>query len=680
MQIYVSASARRNGTGSKEAPFQTISRAADIARPGDEVIVAPGVYREWVNPKNGGSSDDCRIIYRSEVKGQAVISGAEPVKNWKNYTGGVWLARVPNGLFGAYNPYTDLVRGDWYMPVRPVHTGEIYLNGKAMYETPALDAVLTPTIDKNSWDPDFTVYKWFTEQDGDFTVIYANFHEADPNRENVEINVRKYCFYPEKPGLNHITLSGFTVKQAATQWAPPTAYQEGMVGPHWSKGWIIEDCEVSDSRCSGISLGKYLQPNNENKWSNKRFKDGTQTERDAICQAQREGWTKEKIGSHIVRRCEIHDCGQTGIVGHLGGVFSIIEDNHIHHINNKQDLFGAEIAGIKMHAAIDVIFRRNHIHHCTRGLWLDWQAQGTRVTQNLFHDNVPPAGTELFTSFQVGEDVFVEVSHGPTLIDNNLLLSNCAMRLSTQGFALVHNLIAGSFTFVGRGTDNGAVTLPSPRYTPYHMHHRTELAGFMTFLHGDARFYNNVFVQKPIREDLERVRQADLERAKGRSPDKTPEPNFVCGTKPYDGYPTVEEYFSKFYPDGDRPASPSSDKYYEHLPVHTGGNVYFNGAQPCDKEKNYLEYKNHEINLNFIENNGRYMLETNLYDFLPDFETQLVSTELLGEAFEPEQKFENPDGSPILFNQDYFGAHRAINPFAGPLENADELKSPLAEH
>ena len=39
----------------------------------------------------------------------------------------------------------------------------------------------------------------------------------------------------------------------------------------------------------------------------------------------------------------------------MGGVFSIIEDNHIHHINNMMELGGAEIAGIKMHAAIDVI-------------------------------------------------------------------------------------------------------------------------------------------------------------------------------------------------------------------------------------------------------------------------------------------------------------------------------------
>lgn len=255
------------------------------------------------------------------------------------------------------------------------------------------------------------------------------------NKENVEISVRRNCFYPESEGIGYITLSGFRISQAATQWAPPTAYQEGMVGPHWSKGWIIEDCEIYESKCSGISLGKYLQPENDNKWLKWKYKDGTQTERDCICQASYEGWDKEHIGSHIVRRCEIHDCGQTGIVGHLGGVFSVIEDNHIHHINNKQNLAGAEIGGIKMHAAIDVIFRRNHIHNCTRGLWLDWQAQGTRVTGNLFHDNALPndfeAGDDAVTS--VGEDIFVEVSHGPTLIDHNILLSDRALKIATQG-------------------------------------------------------------------------------------------------------------------------------------------------------------------------------------------------------------------------------------------------------
>ena len=35
-----------------------------------------------------------------------------------------------------------------------------------------------------------------------------------------------------------------------------------MIGPHWSKGWIIEDCDISNSRYSGISLGKYYDEEN----------------------------------------------------------------------------------------------------------------------------------------------------------------------------------------------------------------------------------------------------------------------------------------------------------------------------------------------------------------------------------------------------------------------------------
>lgn len=658
MIYYVSAKAKRNGCGSKEKPFQTINEAARIARPGDEVVAAPGIYREYVDPVYGGTDDAHRIVYRSEKPLEAVITGAEPIKNWTLHSPNVWVARIPNGIFGDYNPYTTLISGDWYYSLKPVHTGDVYLNGKSMYEVPSLEKVENPEIYPSSWDPDFTAYTWYTQQEGNTTIIYANFQGSDPNRENVEINVRRNCFYPQKTGVNYITLSGFSIKQAATTWAPPTAYQEGMAGPHWSKGWIIEDCEISHSRCCGISLGKYLQPNNNNKWSVYCLKDGTQTERDAICQAQTDGWTKENIGSHIIRRCNIHDCGQAGIAGHLGCVFSIIEDNLIHHINNKQDLAGAEIGGIKLHAAIDVIIRRNHFHHCTRGLWLDWQAQGTRVSQNLFHDNVPPVGTKISDGLALGEDLFVEVSHGPTLIDNNLLLSDCACRLSTQGIALVHNLIAGSFTWVGMGTDNGSLTLPSARYTPYHVPHRTEIAGFMTILHGDARFYNNIFVQKEIRQDLAAFAKKD--GAYGLN-----QLHFQCGTKPYDGYPAAKDYFEMFRPETTCDGN-NKDIYYQHLPIYTGGNVYFNGALPCDKEENCWVDKEHSITLSLAEDGEGLRLETSLYEFLPAFETPFVSTEMLGEAFEPEQRFESPDGSPILFFQDYFGSRRDSTPLPGP--------------
>ncbi len=54
MKIYVDAHAGRNGNGSREMPFKHINDAAQAARPGDEVLVAPGVYREYVNPRTPG--------------------------------------------------------------------------------------------------------------------------------------------------------------------------------------------------------------------------------------------------------------------------------------------------------------------------------------------------------------------------------------------------------------------------------------------------------------------------------------------------------------------------------------------------------------------------------------------------------------------------------------------------
>ena len=40
--------------GSAEKPFATINHAAQIALPGDTVVVHTGVYRELVQPRWGG--------------------------------------------------------------------------------------------------------------------------------------------------------------------------------------------------------------------------------------------------------------------------------------------------------------------------------------------------------------------------------------------------------------------------------------------------------------------------------------------------------------------------------------------------------------------------------------------------------------------------------------------------
>ena len=659
---YVDCTALRSGDGSAQRPFKTISQAAAVAMPGDEVVVAPGIYREDVSPRNAGTQRQ-PIVYRSAVPRGAIITGAEQVKNWTPYQGDVWLLTLPNSFFGKHNPYTTLVFGDWLNQGTPAHTGDVFLNDKSLYEQDTLEKVLDPQFYDGSWDRAFTKHTWYTQQsqDGENTLIYANFQGKNPNAENVEITVRPHCFWPEAEHVNYITLSGFVVTKAATQWAPPTALQEGMIGPHWSKGWVIEDCEVSHSKCSGISLGKYLQQGNDNKWSHYKYKDGAQTQRDCSLIAQIDGWSKETIGSHTVRNCDIHDCGQTGIVGNLGCVFSVVENCHIHHINNKRNLAGAEIGGIKFHAAIDVIIRNCHFHHCTRGIWLDWQTQGTRVSCNLFHDNCMPYDyllkLENREGLGLGEDLFIEIAHGPCLVDNNILLSERAVKLPTQGVAFVHNLFGGAIAAVGRGVKNGSQKYDSTRYTPIHMPHRTEITGFMSILHGDVRFYNNVFVQQPVREKM-------VEMVADYKDNEWEDENLTAGTLTYSGYMTEEQWKACFEGYCGEGAPQNRDRYYMPLPVWTGGNVFFNGAKPADIEEDFTLDTEHHITLELKEENGQYRLETNLMDYLP--EAKLITSDTLGMAFEPEERFETPEGEDILFDTDFYGSSRMNHLVAGP--------------
>ena len=670
MTYYVDAGTRKNGNGTKDNPFKTINEAAAVARAGDEVIVRDGIYREQVVPRSGGT-EDRRISYRSETPLGAVISGSEVLTGWKPYKGDVWTAKVDNGLFGGYNPYTTYVCGDWYFAPTVRHTGSVVLNGRMMYETATLEECLAGKADPCAWDAKESEFKWYCEQEGEpvqpagakteyvvaaqdkeikegrCTVFYANFKGLDPNTQEVEILVRRNCFMPRKNGLNYITVSGFKICNGATTWAPPASYQDGLIGPHWSRGWIFEDLEVCNSRCCGISLGKYRDVENDMYFYTKHLKSPTQMERDAVCRGQYHGWTKERIGSHIIRRCHVHHCEQTGIVGRMGGVFSTIEDCHIHHICNSQQLGGAETAGIKLHAAIDVLIRRNCIHDCIMGVWLDWEAQGARVSQNLMYNNERPAGREAAKGAMFSTDVFVEVGHGPTIIDNNLLLSKVSVTIPSEGIAVVHNLVLGSFSLINSGVDSIVNDQREPRYTPYHIRHRTEVAGFMTILHGDDRIYNNIFVQQQAVTDPKKTAaDADYE---------------AVGTAPFDIFPTYEAWIANFMPDREPNMMELGKHHFGHLPVWLAGNAYFNGATVCKHETDRLVgTERAQVTLE----GG--LLKSTLARLIGGYRAGMVTTELLGSAFEPEQRFESRDGSDIIFNEDFLGSHRGAAVIPGP--------------
>jgi alpha-N-arabinofuranosidase len=301
---------------------------------------------------------------------------------------------------------------------------------------------------------------------------------ADPNEGRVEINVRQAVFYPARPGIDYITVRGFGLMHAATPWAPPTAEQIGLIGTHWSKGWIIEKNDIRYSTCTCVTLGKY-----GDRWDN-TSEDTAEGYVQTIERALENGWSRENVGSHVVRDNTVAHCEQAGIAGSLGAIFSRITGNDIHDIHVRRLFTGAEMAGIKIHAAVDTLIEGNHIHRTGRGIWLDWMAQGARVTRNLLHDN------------DATQDLFFEVNHGPFMVDHNVCLSvyppagpsHWQSRHSvldvSQGGAYAHNLFANGVLFHDELT----------RETPYLQAHSTSIAGLANIPGGDDRFFNNVLL------------------------------------------------------------------------------------------------------------------------------------------------------------------------------------------
>ena len=622
--------------GTKDHPFRTISKAALLAMPGDRVIVHEGEYREWVKPAQGGTSSVSRITYEAAEGERVVIKGSEQITCWEPVEGSVWKAVLPNSFFGTYNPYKEVLGGDWfiYPNDNSLHTGDVYLNGKSFYEAKSLEEVKNPVIRTEGVNPPWTrhpepilhpedtMYQWYAETDQETTVIYANFQGVNPNEELTEINVRKCCFYPEKTGLNYITVRGFEMAQAACPWTPPTADQPGLLGTNWSKGWIIENNKIHDAKCSGISIGKEASTGH-NLCTRTHRKPGYQYQMEAVFRARQIGWSKETIGSHVIRNNEIYDCGQNGIVGHMGCVFSEIAHNHIYNIAVKHEYFGYEIGGIKLHAAIDVQIHHNNIHNCTLGTWLDWQAQGTRVSKNLYYAN--------------DRDLMVEVTHGPYLVDNNIFASDYNFDNIAQGGAYLHNLCCGTM----RRED------VLDRSTPYHFPHTTEVAGTTVVYSGDDRIYQNVFLGGAV----------------------TYTEQSLHGTEGYDGHTnSLEEYISDVTSRGN-----GDLEQFKHVkqPVYIRGNAYLKGAKPYGREEN-THVSDMDPAVRIVETDGKTYLELNVEKEMLEIPTEIYNSEKLGMPRITEAAYENPDGTPIVFDTDYLDQSRNGQPAAGPIEGLKE--------
>jgi len=234
-------------------------------------------------------------------------------------------------------------------------------------------------------------------------------------------------------------------------------------------------------------------------------------------------------------------------------------------------------------------------------------AQGTRVTRNLFHDNG-------------ADDLFVEVDHGPFVVDNNLFLSMTSLQDWSQGGAYVHNLFAGRISCrpeLGRDT-------------PFHPAHSTTIAGLTSIQGGDNRFFNNIFVGSG---EASTSAPADKRKQRGHASGH--------GLWVYDECA---------------------------LPLQTGGNVYLNGARPHKDEADAVVVAGKVTPPRIVEESGQMKLQFAMPAELAQAATKIVTTKLLGRAHVPNLPYEDADGSRLKVNTDFFGKRRDSTPTPGPFE------------
>lgn len=259
------------------------------------------------------------------------------------------------------------------------------------------------------------------------------------------------------------------------------------------------------------------------------------------------------------------------------------------------------------------------------GTWLDWQAQGTRVSSNIYDRN--------------NRDLMIEVTHGPHLVDNNIFTSPYTFDNAAQGGAYVHNLICGftnSYPILNRST-------------PYHLPHSTEILGTALVYGADDRWYQNIFV--------------------GGN-----EENRAYGTALYNGAPvSLEEYIEKV-----RSLGNGDVEQFEQVkqPACINGNVYLNGAEPFDREAIYVK-DSMDPEVRITEENGDVYLEITMPQEALTLKTETISTEILGMVRIAQQRFEDPDGAEIKLDTDINRRVRTDCPKAGPIEELEAGKNKI---
>ena len=404
------------GPGTRERPFRTIGKAADILEPGERVVIESGTYRECVRPARGGTAPDKMISYEAAPGAEVIVKASEILRDgWQSEGEGIWKHVLDGRLFpDAYNPFAMVtVAGDWsWLDTKNVDMGPyfrrrgmIFVDGKPLEPVEQFrELVATPSGAPRPELPTrvrggpilrevggLPEGRFWVEHQGN--VLHMRLPAGDPAASLVEITTREQAFAPRVSGLGYIRIKGLTFQHAGNAYPPP---QRGLVSTAGGHHWIIEGNTMEWAGGVALDIGAqhWIGP------------------RDA-----RAG------DSQIVRGNVIRYAGIEGIAG-MATTNTLVEDNLIEWIGWQDAERGWESAGAKFHFARNLLFRRNVIRHIrhANALWLDSANVNDRVTRNVFADVLT-----------VSAAIHLEMNRAPNQIDDNIIWDVRNAEPGTQG-------------------------------------------------------------------------------------------------------------------------------------------------------------------------------------------------------------------------------------------------------
>ncbi len=492
---YVSASNGDDANpGTQERPFRTISKAAQVLLPGERVVIAEGLYRESVDPARGGTGPDKVISYEAAPNAHVIVSGAAIVTAWEPSTGftyrgphkgdpQIFQTKLDGNLFGGYNPFgllnvpqqkAYLVSVGNHPPGQPGynmpwlrtslnlatyyrHRGLVFVDGKPLTQVDnfadladpagpprpgsrAVNATIVEEPQNNLYDEiGGAAGRVWIENNGMALHIRLN-NDANPEGHKIEITTKETVFSPSQRGLGYIRVKGIEFQYAGNGFPMP---QRGLVSTNRGHHWIFEDNTFEWANSIGLDIGDEV-------W------DATMP--------------PETLGFDVVRHNTFRYCGIEGLggAGNPGGLHGVLVEDNLFEWIGWQDAAGmSESAAMKLHNAVDLLFRRNVIRHIrhANGVWLDTVNENTRLTGNIFADipgEINPHAIHIEATAlpnEIDNNIFSGLTAGVLIRDtNNLIVANNLFLDCRAGISMTTGLAAprliGSYGHTADGWNN----------------------------------------------------------------------------------------------------------------------------------------------------------------------------------------------------------------------------------